>query len=310
MSPALTRVTATAPGKINLSLRVGGRDERGYHALATVFQAVDLLETITASATDTNRLSLTVTSHVRGEVPTDGTNLALRAADLLRTECGVRAGAELHIEKRVPIAGGMGGGSADAAAALVALNRLWGLGLSAEDLAAFGARLGADVPFALHGGTALGTGNGTELQAIHTAEVLTWLLVAPGGHLSTPQVFTVFDEIAEQSGTVVPTIPTPDAAQIAALGAGDLPAIAASLANDLHAPALRLSPELGPLLEGLMEAGALAAVISGSGPTLAALVRAAEHGQSLREAFGPAHPQAECLVCTGPVPGARVISES
>src|SRR5699024_7390149 len=126
----------------------------------TVFQAVDLYETVTAVRAD--EMSLEITSEVPGEVPTDGSNLALRAADLLRAEFALEDGAALHIHKQVPIAGGMGGGSADAAAALVALDRLWGLGLNGERLRQLGARLGADVPFAMLGHTALGRGNGAD----------------------------------------------------------------------------------------------------------------------------------------------------
>src|SRR5699024_2167134 len=174
MPPARHRVVVRAPGKINLSLGVGAVDERGYHALATVFQAVDLYETITAVRAE--ELSLEVSSDVPGEVPLDGTNLALQAAELLRAEFSLREGAALHINKQVPIAGGMGGGSADAAATLVALDRLWGLGLSGERLRRLGARLGADVPFAMLGHTALGRGNGADLTTVLTHGEWTWLL--------------------------------------------------------------------------------------------------------------------------------------
>src|SRR5690625_2572592 len=150
------RLVVRAPGKLNLSLGVGAVDERGYHSLATVFQAVDLYETVTAVQAE--EMSLVIDAEVSGEVPVDASNLALRAAELLRTELGVRAAAALHVHKQVPIAGGMGGGSADAAATLIALDRLWGLQLGGEQLRALGARLGADVPFAMHGHTALDIG--------------------------------------------------------------------------------------------------------------------------------------------------------
>ena len=200
MAQALQRVVVRAPGKINLSLGVGPVDDRGYHALATVFQAVDLYETITATRAEA--LTLEMTSEVAGEVPLDASNLALRAAELLREECALGEGAALHIHKQVPIAGGMGGGSADAAAVLVALDRLWGLDLGAERLRHLGARLGADVPFAMLGHTALGRGNGGDLTTVLTHGEWTWLLAVPGGHLSTPAVFRRFDEIVAQTGRV------------------------------------------------------------------------------------------------------------
>lgn len=299
------RVVATAPGKVNLSLRVGAADARGYHALATVFQALDLVETVEARAVDGTDVRLSMDSRVGGNVPVDASNLAVRAAELLRTEFAVSVGADLLITKRVPVAGGMAGGSADAAAALVALNRLWGIDASDADLRDLGARLGADVPFALLGGTALGTGNGTTLDVLDAPAPLTWVLFAPGGELSTPEVFTAFDELAASTSTILTTQPRADAAQIAALAAGDVPAIAATLANDLEAPALQLRPDLAAHGARLREAGALRVVVSGSGPTLAALVRDREHADEVVDALGA---DAErCTVSNGPAPGARII---
>lgn len=301
---APSSVVATAPGKVNLSLRVGGIDSRGYHALATVFHALDLLETVEARRhTD---LTLTVDSTVRGHVPTDGSNLALKAAELLRAEHGITDGAALHIRKTVPVAGGMGGGSADAAAALVALNALWQLGLSAEQLYALGARLGADVPFALHGGTALGLGTGTQLEAVTAPARLTWLLCAPGGHLSTPEVFRTFDTLVAHARP--PITPIPDDRQLAALSGGDVTEIAASLSNDLMPAAVHLRADLAQTLGALRDAGALAAIVSGSGPTLAALVEDDAHAEAVRAAVSPGLPAAEFVIAHGPAAGARIVS--
>lgn len=308
MSPTPRHVVATAPGKINLSLRVGGADHRGYHALATVFQAVDLLETVDARLPEEpGTLTLTIDSLVRGEVPVDSTNLALRAAELLRSETGTDLGAHLHITKRVPIAGGMGGGSADAAAALVALNRLWQLGLSSNELMHLGSRLGADVPFAVLGGTALGTGNGDQLTPVPAPAQLTWLLCAPGGHLSTPEVFRVFDVLAAKALIPPPVTPQPDRGQLAALEAGDVEAIAGTLANELHHAAVHLRPDLLDLLGALRERGALAAIVSGSGPTLAALVRDADHGEQMRERLRADLGDLDCVVAPSTPHGARII---
>ena len=310
MSAAVRRVVATAPGKVNLSLRVGGADDRGYHALATVFQAVDLLETVEATLPqEPGRLSLSIDSRVRGEVPVDGSNLALRAAQLLRGETGTDLGAHLHITKRVPVAGGMGGGSADAAAALVALNRLWQLGLEREGLMRLGSQLGADVPFAVLGGTALGAGNGDQLRPVPAPAPLTWLLVAPGGHLSTPAVFAAFDDLVATQDAPPAVTPEPDVRQLAALAAGDVPAIAATLHNELQAPALQLRPDLRDALADIMDAGALAAIVSGSGPTLAALVTDEAHGALVQERLHSARGDLGSTLTTSTPHGARVIDE-
>lgn len=310
MSKAPQRVVATAPGKINLSLRVGGADERGYHALATVFHAVDLLETLEAQRpARPGELALTVDSRVRGDVPVDASNLALRAAELLRRETGTAGGATLHITKRVPIAGGMGGGSADAAAALVALNRLWQLDLPTAELMRLGAELGADVPFALLGGTALGTGTGTVLEPLESAGQCTWLLVTSDGHLSTPRVYATFDEQCLRAGRSPAVLPEPDQEQIRALRDGDPQELAATLANDLQAAACELDPRLRPALETAAAAGALGGLVSGSGPTLVFLAADGDHAAELAEHLRAAGHGQDHVITTGPARGARVVAE-
>ncbi|HEX7349909.1 4-(cytidine 5'-diphospho)-2-C-methyl-D-erythritol kinase [Brachybacterium sp.] len=307
MAPDLQRVVVRAPGKINLSLGVGAVDDRGYHALATVFQAVDLYETI--SATRADELSLEVTSEVPGEVPLDGTNLALRAAELLREECDVREGAALHIHKQVPIAGGMGGGSADAAAVLVALDRLWGLGLAGERLRRLGARLGADVPFAMLGHTALGRGNGAELTTVLTHGEWTWLLAVPGGHLSTPEVFRRFDEIAARGGRTPAEQPTVDERQLQALSSGNIELLADTLHNDLQVAAFALHPGLEPVVEAAEQLGAPAALVSGSGPTIAVLVEDEVQARSIAAGLMRESLVESCLVARGSAAGASVLDE-
>jgi len=307
MPPARHRVVVRAPGKINLSLGVGAVDERGYHALATVFQAVDLYETITAVRAE--ELSLEVSSDVPGEVPLDGTNLALQAAELLRAEFSLREGAALHIHKQVPIAGGMGGGSADAAATLVALDRLWGLGLSGERLRRLGARLGADVPFAMLGHTALGRGNGADLTTVLTHGEWTWLLAVPGGHLSTPAVFRRFDEIVARGGRTPPLRPTVDERQLQALSGGSIEMLADTLHNDLQAAAFALHPGLEPVVEAAEQRGALAALVSGSGPTVAVLVEDERQARSIAAGLRSDSLVESCLVARGSAPGASVLEE-
>ncbi|MGP9537412.1 4-(cytidine 5'-diphospho)-2-C-methyl-D-erythritol kinase [Brachybacterium sp. AOP43-C2-M15] len=307
MTPAPSRVVVRAPGKINLSLGVGAVDAHGYHALATVFQAVDLYETVTASRADT--LSLEMTSSVPGELPLDGSNLALRAAELMREEFSLTEGAALHIDKQVPIAGGMGGGSADAAAALVALDRLWGLGLGGEGLRRLGARLGADVPFAMLGHTALGRGNGGDLTTVLTHGEWTWLLAIPGGHLSTPQVFRTFDEIVRTTGRRPAEQPEVDERQLQALSGGNIELLAETLENDLQVAAFALHPGLEPVVETAERLGAPAALVSGSGPTVAVLVEDEAQARSIAAGLMRDSLVDSCLVVRGSAPGASVLVE-
>lgn len=312
MSAGLQRVVVRAPGKVNLSLAVGGQDERGYHQLATVFQAVGLYETVTAArweagAPDPGALELTLSAHVAGSVPLDGTNLVLRAAELLRERWGITEGARLHVEKHVPVAGGMGGGSADAAATLLALSLLWGIDAPAEELRALGGILGADVPFAMIGHTALGRGKGDDLTSVLTSGSWHWVLAVPGGHLSTPQVYARFDALIREHGRTVAAVPEPDAAQLQALRAGDVALLGQTLHNDLQGAAFSLDPSLEPIIVAAEQAGACGAIVSGSGPTIAVLAHDEAHARSLREVLRATGLLQECLVTEGSVPGARVL---
>ncbi len=296
-------VCVRAPGKINLALRVGAPDEDGYHPLATVFQAVSLHEDVIASPAEA--LSLTVEGRDAGRVPTDDTNLALRAARLLQEHTGITTGAQLHIVKQVPVAGGMGGGSADAAAALLACDQLWDAGLGREQLVELARRLGADVPFALTGLTAIGSGRGDVLTSAMVGGSYHWVLAVQDEGLSTPEVFAAFDD---DGGTHAPA-PHLDDALLAALRSGDPLELARHLANDLEEVALDLRPELGDVIAAADRAGALAAVLSGSGPTVAALALDERHARSVAAVVREAEVAREVLVVTGPVPGARVLEQ-
>jgi 4-diphosphocytidyl-2-C-methyl-D-erythritol kinase len=295
-------VAVRAPGKINLALRVGAPDDDGYHPLATVFQAVSLHEDVIATAAP--GLSLSVEGRDAERVPTDDSNLALRAARLLQEHTGITAGAHLHIVKQVPVAGGMAGGSADAAAALLACDQLWDAGLDREQLVALARRLGANVPFALTGLTAVGSGRGDVLtSAMVGGSAHHWVLAVQDEGLSTPSVFAAFDDAG---GTRAPE-PRLDDALMAALRSGDPHELARHLVNDLEEPALELRPELGDVLAAADRAGALAAVLSGSGPTVAALTLDEGHAHSVAAVVREAEVAREVLVVTGPVPGARVL---
>lgn len=308
MADRMSRVVVRAPGKINLSLGVGAVDERGYHSLATVFQAVDVYETVTATRHD--ELTLTVDSEVPGHIPLDRSNLALRAAELLRTEYDISDGAALHVHKQVPVAGGMGGGSADAAAVLVALDRLWGLGLPGEDLRVLGSRLGADVPFAMLGHTALGRGTGADLTTVLTHGEWTWLLAFPGGHLSTPEVYRRHDQIAHEVGRVLPEEPEIEELQFQALSSGDASLLGRTLHNDLQSAAFALHDGLEPVVEHAERAGAFGAMVSGSGPTIAALVEDEEQAHGIGAELRGAGLVESYLVARGSAPGASVLEES
>ncbi|EHM89315.1 4-(cytidine 5'-diphospho)-2-C-methyl-D-erythritol kinase, partial [Actinomyces sp. oral taxon 849 str. F0330] len=283
-SGSASSVRVEAPGKVNLFLSVGASGTDGYHQLTTVFQAVRLIETVTArrqSVRDRGTVTLTL-EEPDADVPTDASNLAMRAAELLAETTGVSEGVDLLLRKRVPVAGGMAGGSADAAATLVACNILWGTGLSLLELSALAARLGADVPFPLTGATAVGSGRGDLVTPIMTRGSYHWVFALAEEGLSTPAVFRRFDEL---TGTGAPAVRDVPEALTSALRAGDAPALAASLHNDLQAAALDLRPELARVIAVAEEAGALRAIVSGSGPTIAALVENPAGAQQVSRAL-------------------------
>jgi len=253
-SGSASSVRVEAPGKVNLFLSVGAPGPDGYHPLTTVFQAVRLIETVTArrqSAQDHGTVTLTL-EEPDADVPVDESNLAVRAATLLAQTTGVSEGVDLLLRKRVPVAGGMAGGSADAAAALVACNALWGTGLSLPELSALAARLGADVPFPLTGATAVGSGRGDLVTPIMTRGAYHWVFALAEEGLSTPAVFRRFDELTGGGQPAVRDVPE---ALTAALRAGDARALAGSLHNDLQAAALDLRPELAEVIAVAEEAG-------------------------------------------------------
>jgi 4-diphosphocytidyl-2-C-methyl-D-erythritol kinase len=293
-------VSVRVPAKINLQLGVGPRRDDGFHDLVTVYQAVDLHDTVTAAH------GPGLTAEIHGEqaelVPTDSTNLAVRAAALLAERTGVDAAAHLTIEKSIPVAGGMAGGSADAAAALVACDALWHTALSRDALAELAAELGSDVPFLLYGGTALGTGRGEKINPVLGGGTFHWVIAVADGGLSTPEVYRRYDELG--TGTWADD---PDAV-LAAVRAGDAAALATALVNDLEAPAVDLRPELGAVLEAGRSLNALAAMVSGSGPTVLFLARDALDAGTLSDGIGAAGVCRGTRVATGPVPGARVVA--
>ena len=295
-------MTARAPAKINLALRVGPLRANGYHDLATVFHAVSLHEEVTAEEADD--FSVTVEGDECAGVPTSEDNLAVRAARLLAKHAKIDAGVHLTIRKAVPVAGGMAGGSADAAAALVACDALWRTDVARADLQALAARLGSDVPFALVGGTVLGTGRGDRLSPVLGRGEYHWVLAIADEGLATPQVYERLDTL--RTGHVVPE-PGVDPEILSALRAGDVRALAAALDNDLQAAAVACAPRLRATLEAGDYAGALAGIVSGSGPTCAFLVRDAQHALDVAISLSAAGVCRTVRRVHGPVPGARVV---
>ena len=297
-------VRVRAPGKVNLSLAVGRRQADGYHPLATVFQAVSLVEDVVATPADD--VTVEVTGPQADLVPTGDGNIAVRAARLLAGATGVDAGVHLAITKEVPVAGGMAGGSADAAAALVACDALWRTGLPRAELARLAAELGSDVPFVLQGGTAVGTGRGHLLSPVLSRGEYHWTVgLAPRG-LSTPDVFAAFDTLVGGAADAEPEV---DGALLRALLAGDATAVGAALTNDLQHAAFELAPELTETLAVAEDAGALGVVVSGSGPTVVALAEGAAHAAAIGRALLDARVVAGVRHAVGPVPGARLVAE-
>lgn len=298
---------AKAPGKINVFLGVGALQDDGYHEVATAYQAVSLYEFV--EAVEAPDFSVRFTGPIETDALSTGAdNLAIRAAMALARRGRVTGGVALTIEKHVPIAGGMGGGSADAAATLVACDELWGLRLGREALHEIAAELGADVPFALAGGTAVGTGRGDELSPALAKGQFHWVLAYADAGLSTPDVYRALDEHrALHAADIAPAhdVPTVDARVLQALRAGDAALLAECLQNDLQAPALRLMPRLAGTLELGERNGALAGIVSGSGPTVAFLCDDFESAIELQISLSAA--QLMAAKVTGPVGGARLV---
>lgn len=294
-------VTVRVPGKVNLHLSVGMRRPDGYHDVSTVFQAVSIYDDLTATG-GSGDITCTVTGEGAHEVPRDSANLAVAAALRLSVVAGVDSGVRLTVAKGIPVAGGMAGGSADAAAALVACDALWRTGLDRDDLATIGASLGADVPFALYGGSALGIGRGEQVTPVLARGQFHWVLAFADRGLSTASVYEEHDRGDPQP------VREPDGV-LAALRAADAVALGRALHNDLQPAALRLRPALRKTLDAGQERGALGAVVSGSGPTVAFL--AGSRGDAVALAAGLSGSGVCRAVRTayGPVPGARVLTE-
>jgi 4-diphosphocytidyl-2-C-methyl-D-erythritol kinase len=328
----VTAVTARVPAKVNLQLSVGPPRPDGYHDLVTVFHAVSLFDEVTVAPAD--RDTVVVTGEGDGSVPLDGSNLALRAVtalvDTLGPGCRDAPGVSIEIKKRIPVAAGLAGGSADAAAALAACNELWGAGLSPQELRDVASQVGSDVAFALLGGTAIGLGRGDQVTPALATGTYHWVLAFAAAELSTAAVYAACDRLrasrggrpgqpghpAEPAQPGKPRRPAPagpvgppqlDTALMTALRSGDPAELGPLLTNDLQPAALSLLPDLRRGLTAGREHGALGAVVSGSGPTCAFLARDARHARDLAVALAGAGVCRTVATVVGPAPGATII---
>lgn len=296
-------VTVRVPAKVNLELLVGPRGADGYHALSTVFQAVSLYDDVTVAVA--RDWGVSVSGPLADGVPEDGDNLAMRAARLVETHFDIEP-VHIAIRKGIPVAGGMAGGSADAAATLVALDHLWDLDLDREELEELGSELGSDVPFLIAGGTAMGSGRGELLAPVLARGTYHWVFALAEGGLPTPAVYAECDRL--RGSEQVPD-PVANPALMSALRSGDPHELAPQLANDLQEASLSLRPDLAEVLSAGMEYGALGGIVSGSGPTTAFLVENNEAGIDLAVALTASGVVRDVRRASGPVHGAHVIHQ-
>ena len=303
--PGPAGVRVRVPAKINLALKVGAPRADGYHPLATVYQAVSLYDEVHAAWADPDEFEVVVSGEGADLVPLDDSNLAVRAAKLLARTHGPHdsLGASLSIKKAIPVAGGLAGGSANGAAALLACAVLWNLDVSADALRALAAELGSDVPFALLGGTAVGSGRGEDVAPALARGTYHWVLAFGYHGLSTAMVYRRFDELSPRAAP--PTVP-PDLMN--ALRSGDPRLLGPALCNDLEPAALDLQPRLRTVLQTGLEYGALGALVSGSGPTCAFLVVDEAAAVDLCVSLSAEGLCRAVRRATGPVTGARVVN--
>ncbi len=293
------------PAKVNLQLAVGPREADGYHNLVSIFQAISIYDDVTISKTAPGSgITIEITGDHTHGVPGNSTNLAVKAAQLIADEYDFAVDIHIAVNKSIPVAGGMAGGSADAAAVIVGLNELFDLEMSREEMLEFGSQLGSDVPFMITGGTAIGQGRGDQLTAALSRGTYHWVLALSTVGLSTPAVYQECDRL--RAGLDIAAPQTSDALMQSLLSA-DPKAVGLALQNDLQSAACSLRPALTLVLDVGEEYGALGAIVSGSGPTVAFLVGDEEQGLDLAVALTSSGVVGSVARAYGPVPGAKVI---
>ncbi|MFZ4064035.1 MAG: 4-(cytidine 5'-diphospho)-2-C-methyl-D-erythritol kinase [Candidatus Nanopelagicaceae bacterium] len=298
-------VVVRVPAKINLQLAVGPLGSDGFHEVTSIFQAISLFDDVTLKfAPDNSGIKLTLSGPTSNGVPVDDENLAVRAAKLMADKFDLSTDLAIHLKKEIPVAGGMAGGSADAAGIIVAMDALFEIGLSRDEMEIIAAQLGSDVPFGISGGIAIGRGRGDQLTPALTRGNYHWVLALSGQGLSTPAVYQECDRLREGLDVASPLVSDP---MMQALRAGDATALGLALSNDLQAAACSLRPALRLVLDVGKDYGALGGIVSGSGPTVAFLVEDEEKSMDLTVALSSSGVVAGVVRASGPVHGARVI---
>lgn len=296
-------VTVRVPGKVNVYLGVGPREFSGFHNLATVFQSVNIFDEITVE--DSDSFEIVAEGKYATRIPTDQSNLVWAAAKLVAAACGRDANVKITIEKAIPIAAGMAGGSADAAATLLACDALWNAQIPRDQLDAMASELGSDVPFMLHGGCAIGTNRGDVLAPVMTRGIFHWVFGTYNDGLSTAAVYERTDNLRGLDFDAVPNVPVE---VLSAITQGDSVALGALLRNDLQTAAITMKPALSSALEFGLDHGALGAIVSGSGPTCAFLVKDEKTAIDLAVALSSSGLVDQAVRAHGPVHGARVVT--
>ena len=298
-------VTVRVPAKVNLQLSVGPRESDGFHNLVSVFQAISIFDDVTVSKSHAGSgVTISVTGEHTHGVPEDHSNLAVKAALLVGSKFDFAVDVHIEVKKSIPVAGGMAGGSADAAATLVAMDALFQLEMSREELHALGSELGSDVPFMISGGTAIGQGRGDQLTAALSRGSYHWVLALSSVGLSTPAVYTECDRMRAELDIAAPQVSD---VLMQSLLAADAPGVGSALTNDLQNAACSLRPALSLVLEVGRDYGALGAVVSGSGPTVAFLVADEDAGLDLAVALTASGGVGSVTRAHGPVQGAKII---
>ena len=301
----LNGVVVRVPGKVNLQLSVGPLQSDGFHELVTVFQAISLFDDVTVKfGAVKSGIQLTAAGSTSHGIPLGETNLAHRAAQIMSERFQLTDDLEIHLKKEIPIAGGMAGGSADAAGVIVAIDALCELGMSRAEMESVAALLGSDVPFSISGGIAVGRGRGDQITPVLASGNYHWVLAISGQGLSTPAVYNECDRLREGLDIARPQS---SESLLQALRAGDAPALGKALTNDLQTAACSLRPALRLVLDVGLDYGALGGIVSGSGPTVAFLVSDEEKALDLTVALSASGVVAGVLRVTGPTHGARVI---
>ena len=298
-------VTARVPAKVNLQLSVGPLGADGFHEVTTVFQAISLFDDVTVATADKgDGIKISITGQTSGGVPADNSNLAVKAAQLMIKNYDLPEDLVIKLKKEIPVAGGMAGGSADAAGVIVGLDSLFELGLSRDVMESVGSKIGSDVPFSICGGVAIGTGRGDQITPALAKGSYNWVLALSGQGLATPSVYQECDRLREGLSIAPPVVSEP---LMQALRAGDAKALGKALTNELQPAACSLRPALRLVLDVGIDYGALGGIVSGSGPTVAFLVSDDEHAMDLTVALSSSGVVSSVVRASGPTNGARII---